>query len=59
MKMQGHNLLVMHESVISALGARSTTQTEFVRGLLAEVEGDHVLQPILTALDVYGRVGRF
>lgn len=59
MKMQGHNLLAMHESVISELRARSTTQTEFVRGLLAEVEGDDVLQPIITALDVYGRAGRF
>lgn len=56
---QGHKLVLMHATVIKELRLRSADSSQFVRGLLGEVENDPVVEPIIEALDIYGRMGRF
>jgi hypothetical protein len=59
MQKQGHRLVPMHAAVMTELLARTANKSEYVRGLLAEVDGDPVVAPIIEALDMYGRMGRF
>lgn len=59
MQKQGHNLAPMHAEVMSELRARTANKSHYVRGLLAEVDMDPVVVPIIEALDMYGRMGRF
>lgn len=59
MQRRGHNLLEMHEAVLGELHARTADSTPYVRGLVEEVEKDQVVAPIVAALDLYGRGGRF
>ncbi|MCD4850584.1 MULTISPECIES: hypothetical protein [Micrococcaceae] len=59
MKGFGHNLADMHSSVMAELSARTATSTEYVRGLVAEVEADPVVIPLIATLGRYGRSGRF
>jgi hypothetical protein len=59
MKASGHKLGDMHQEVISELRQRTQSKSQYVRGLLAEVESDPVVIPVIDALDMYGRRGRF
>lgn len=59
MQKQGHKLVPMHATVMNELRARTANKSEYVRGLLAEVDNDPVVVPIIEALDMYGRMGRF
>lgn len=59
MQKQGHKLVPMHATVMSELRARTANKSQYVRGLLAEVENDPVVVPAIEALDMYGRMGRF
>ncbi|WP_026041039.1 hypothetical protein [Arthrobacter sp. TB 23] len=59
MKVKGHNLADMHEAVIAELHVRTADKSDYVRGLLDEVQGDPVIPPLIAALDMYGRMGRF
>ncbi|MBA3618009.1 MAG: hypothetical protein H0W56_00125 [Acidothermales bacterium] len=59
MKSRGHKLVEMHEAVIGELRARTADKSVYVRSLLAEVEEDRVVRPLIEALDLYGCAGRF
>ncbi len=59
MQDQGHRLNKMHQAVMDELQARTSDRSEYVRGLLAEIEDDPVVSPFVRALDMYGRQGRF
>lgn len=59
MKAWGHKLVPMHEAVIDELRTRTATKSQYVRDLLAEVDADPVVMPVIDALDMYGRMGRF
>lgn len=59
MQKQGHKLVAMHATVMNELRERTADKSEYVRGLLAEVDNDTVVRPIIEALDMYGRMGRF
>lgn len=59
MQKRGHKLVPMHASVIDELRVRTANKSEYVRGLLTELDNDPVLVPIIEALDMYGRMGRF
>ncbi len=59
MKARGHQLVPMHQAVMNELRARTASKSQYVRELLAEVDADPVLVPIVDALDMYGRMGRF
>lgn len=59
MKSRGHQLALMHETVMGELRVRTVGKSQYVRNLLAEVDADPVLVPIIEALDIYGRAGRF
>lgn len=59
MQRRGHNLLEMHEAILSELQTRTATGTPYIRGLVAEIERDQLVAPIVVALDLYGRGGRF
>jgi hypothetical protein len=55
MKANGHKLGDMHQKVIEELRERTRSKSQYVRGLLAEVESDPVVIPVIEALDMYGR----
>jgi hypothetical protein len=59
MKLSGHKLAEMHVQVMRELNQRALTSTDYVRGLIREVEADPVVAPLIAALDMYGRIGRF
>jgi hypothetical protein len=59
MKTNGHKLGDMHQKVIAELRERTRSKSQYIRGLLAEVEDDPVVIPVVEALDMYGRRGRF
>ncbi|WP_026547010.1 hypothetical protein [Paenarthrobacter nicotinovorans] len=59
MKAFGHNLADMHSTVMAELSTRTANSTEYVRGLLAEVEADAVVVPLVATLGRYGESGRF
>jgi hypothetical protein len=59
MKANGHKLGDMHQKVIAELRERTRSKSQYIRGLLAEVESDPVVIPVIEALDMYGRRGRF
>ncbi|SDL66135.1 hypothetical protein SAMN05216298_4683 [Glycomyces sambucus] len=59
MRDHGHKLGDMHQKVIAELRERTRSKSQYVRGLLAEVEADPVVIPVIEALDMYGRRGRF
>jgi hypothetical protein len=59
MKANGHKLGDMHQKVIEELRERTRSKSQYVRGLFAEVESDPVVIPVIEALDMYGRRGRF
>lgn len=54
-----HNLIDMWDALLGELRTRSMDSTDYVKGLLAEVENDPIVPPLLEALDMYGRSGRF
>lgn len=55
----GHGLVPMHQQVMAELRARTASKSAYVREVLAEVDDDQVVRPIIEALDLYGRMGRF
>lgn len=59
MQKQGHKLVPMHAMVMNELRLRTANKGQYVRELLAEVDNDPVVLPIIEALDMYGRMGRF
>lgn len=59
MQKRGHKLLPMHQAVMDELRARTASKSQYVRRLLTEVDHDPVVVPIIEALDMYGRMGRF
>lgn len=59
MQKQGHKLVPMHQAVMDELRTRTANQSQYVRGLLTEVDNDPVVVPLIEALDMYGRMGRF
>lgn len=59
MQKHGHNLNPMHTVVMNELRARAAVKSQYVRELVAEVDNDPVVAPIIEALDLYGRMGRF
>jgi len=59
MQEQGHKLVPMHAAVMNELQLGTATKSQYVRELLAEVDNDPVVAPIIEALDMYGRMGRF
>lgn len=59
MKKLGHGLEPMHDLVMTTIRRRTWDSSPYVRGLIAEVEGDPCVLPIIRTLDVYGRMGRF
>ena len=58
-KRSGHSLGDMHAAIMDELRVRTADKSEYVRGLFAEVEADPVIVPLIVALDMYGRMGRF
>ena len=59
MTANGHKLADMHEAVIEELHVRTADKSDYVRGLLTQVRADPVIPPLIAALDMYGRMGRF
>lgn len=59
MQKLGHKLVPMHQAVMDELRTRTANESQSVRGLLAEVDNDPVVVPLIEALDTYGRMGRF
>jgi hypothetical protein len=59
MKAWGHKLVPMHQAVMAELRTRTADKSQYVRGLVADVETDPVVSPVIEALDMYGRMGRF
>ncbi|XKH55534.1 hypothetical protein LG293_09680 [Citricoccus nitrophenolicus] len=59
MKSHGHDLDAMHQAVLEELQTRSADKSEYVRTLLADIEADFVIPPLIAALSRYGRGGRF
>ena len=59
MKRWGHNLVRMHDEVMSELHQRTMDKSPYVRGLVTAVGLDPVIPPLLGALDAYGQMGRF
>lgn len=55
----GHGLFPMHQRVMTELRIRTASKSQYVRQVLAEVDNDPVVEPIIEALDLYGRMGRF
>lgn len=58
-KAWSHRLADMHAAVLGELRTRAEDATPYVRQLLDEVETDPVVPPVIAALDMYGRMGRF
>lgn len=59
MRTRGHNLDSMHAAVIHELRARTADKTDYVRNLLAAVEEDPIVPPLIAMLGRYGQSGRF
>ena len=59
MRAHGHNITRMHELVFVELGKRTADASPYVRSLLNRTHADPVIKPLITALDMYGRSGRF
>lgn len=59
MKKQGHNLVPMHAAVMNELQARIEGKSHYLRELVTRADNDPVVAPIIEALNLYGRMGRF
>jgi hypothetical protein len=55
----GHGIVSLFDHVMEEIRARTLNSSDYVRGLVAGVDADPVLRPLLAALDRYGRAGRF
>jgi hypothetical protein len=55
----GHGIVSLFDHVMTEIRARTLNSSDYVRGLVAGVDADPVLRPLLAALDRYGRTGRF
>lgn len=52
MQKQGHKLVPMHAAVMNELRVRTADKSQYVRGLVAEVDNDPVVLPIIETLDM-------
>ncbi|WP_028272462.1 hypothetical protein [Arthrobacter sp. UNC362MFTsu5.1] len=59
MRAHGHNVTRMHNLVFLEIGKRTMEATPYVRSLLERTHRDPVVLPLIKALDMYGRSGRF
>jgi hypothetical protein len=59
MQKRSHQLVPMHKEVWDELRTRTASKSQYVRGLLYEVDADPVVVPVIAALDMYGQRGRF
>lgn len=59
MKGFGHGIADMWDRVMDEIRQHTASRGEYLRGLVAAVDADPVLQPLLEVLDRYGRSGRF
>lgn len=59
MKQLGHGLAPMHDLVMTTIRRRTRDSSPYVQELIAQVEDDLCVMPIIRTLDVYGRMGRF
>jgi len=59
MQRRGHELVPMHQEVWGELRTRTASKSQYLRELLAEVDVDAVVVPVIAALDMYGQRGRF
>lgn len=58
-KARGHGLVPMHREIMDELRKRTASKSLYVRALITEVNSDPLVVPIMDALDMYGRMGRF
>lgn len=59
MKSYGHGIAEMWDHVMDKVSERTAGKSDYLRGLVAGVDADPVLRPLLEVLDRYGRSGRF
>ena len=59
MKGYGHGIAEMWDRVMGEVKARTASKGDYLRGLVAAVDADPVLRPLLEVLDRYGQSGRF
>lgn len=59
MRKHGHNITRMQELVFLELSKRTVGITPYVQSLLDRTQQDPVVAPLVAALDMYGRSGRF
>lgn len=59
MRAQGHKLVPMHQTIMGELRVRTANNSQYVRDLIAEIDADPVVVPVIDALDMYGQMGRF
>lgn len=59
MRDRAHGVEHMHHEVFDSLRVRVSTSSDYVRGLVAIVDNDAVVPPLIACLDMYGRQGRF
>ena len=55
----GHGIEGLFDHAMAQIRARTVNGTDYVQSLVATVDDDLVLRPLLAALDRYGRSGRF
>lgn len=55
----GHDITRLHERVMGELRARTAESTDFVRGLVADVDSDPMVPLLIHVLHNYGDRGRF
>lgn len=55
----GHGIAELWDHVMIEIRERTSTKGDYLRGLVAGVDADPVLRPLLEVLDRYGRAGRF
>lgn len=55
----GHGIDDLFDHAMAQIRSRTATSSDYVQDLVATVENDTVLRPLLAALDRYGKSGRF
>jgi hypothetical protein len=55
----GHGIVDLSDYALTQVRTRTNASSDYVKGLVRAVDADPVLQPLLAALDRYGKAGRF
>ncbi|MFB2598149.1 hypothetical protein ACEXQE_10185 [Herbiconiux sp. P17] len=55
----GHGIVALSDHTLKQVRTRTNASSDYVKGLVDAVDADPVLQPLLAALDRYGKAGRF